>query len=258
MTFEEIPLKMMQLGVDRAWLALQCDYSISSIANILAAGGNPKSKTDKALRRIWEVLDREDERRKKPNPPEEKCAMVIRTTADEFANWNVASMNEHLTVENWAVQQLNRAAKMGMPLKTSPPIKQSLTTDQFPDAGKSIEIPLLRAAAGSPILADAEMIEVEKDYGVGRFMLELRGDSMEPLFRNKQRIIMREKSTLNRPVLKYGLLYCFVHEGCATFKQWAKDSEGNKILHSFNPEHPDIPADADTDWVGWYDPADNA
>ena len=123
----------------------------------------------------------------------------------------------------------------------------------IPFTPKVIEIPMLRAAAGNPLLADAEMVEVEKDYGHGRFLLELRGDSMEPLFRDKQRIVMRDKSTLKRPLLKYGELYAFVVDGRIAFKQWAK----GKVLRSLNPEYPDIIPDENTDWVGWYDPKDN-
>lgn len=121
----------------------------------------------------------------------------------------------------------------------------------------SFTVRLLRAAAGVPILADAEPVEVERDLGPGRFLLELRGDSMEPRFRDKQRVILRDKATLKRPVLRYGDFYCFVHNGAATFKEWAKDAEGRKVLRSLNPEHADIPADEDTDWIGWFDPKDN-
>jgi phage repressor protein C with HTH and peptisase S24 domain len=91
----------------------------------------------------------------------------------------------------------------------------------------------------------------------GRFLLELRGDSMEPRFHDRQRVVLRDKTTLKRPVLKYGEFYCFIHEGAATFKQWAKDKEGNKVLRSLNPEHPDIIAQEDTEWLGWFDPKEN-
>jgi phage repressor protein C with HTH and peptisase S24 domain len=81
---------------------------------------------------------------------------------------------------------------------------------------------------------------------------------MEPRFKDRQQVVLRDKATLKRPVLKYGELYCFVHEGQATFKQWAKDSNGSKVLRSLNSEHPDIIADDQTDWIGWFDKADNA
>lgn len=111
MTFDEIPMRMMKLGVDRAWLAAQCDYKPGTLAAILAPNGNQGHKTDKALRRIWEALDREEERQKKPTVSEDKCAIIVRPTVDELTEWNTASLSQHLTIEQWAIQQLNRAAK---------------------------------------------------------------------------------------------------------------------------------------------------
>lgn len=113
MTFEQIPIRMLQLGVDRVWLAKQCNYSTGSLAAILAPKGNAKAKTDKALRRIWEVLDREEELRKRPSSTTEKCAIIVRPSADELTEWNKASMKQCLTIEQWAIQQLNDAAHQG-------------------------------------------------------------------------------------------------------------------------------------------------
>lgn len=250
MNFDEIPIRMLKLGVDRAWLAEQCDYTAGSLARILAPNGDPKAKTDKALRRIWEALDREEQRQKRPLAPESICQIVVRPSVDKFTEWNKAALNEKITIEQWAIQALNKAAESG--------------GYTIPDAPSIVpircayEMPLLRAAAGSPILADAETIEIDQDPGTGRFMLELRGDSMAPRFADRQRIILRDKNTLKRPVLKYGEFYLFVHQGQSTFKQWAKDSKGNKVLRPLNPKHEDILADDTTDWIGWYDAADNA
>ncbi len=144
-------------------------------------------------------------------------------------------------------------AKGGRPKKVAKP----LAVVKSKASSKVFCIPFLHLAAGSPIVADAEMIEVDKDYGKGRFMIQLHGDSMEPQFKDGQRIVLRDKSKLSRPLLKYGQLYAFIHDGSATFKVWAKDKSGNKVLRSLNPDHSDIPADENTDWIGWYDEADN-
>lgn len=267
MSFDEIPIRMMQLGVDRAWLAKECDYSPRTMAAILAPNASPSNKTDKALRRIWEALDREEERRKKPAITDEKCAIVIRAAVDEFEHWNKVSMGKGLTIEQWAMEQLNRAANSLLEVPASAfnlrhePETARTGIDEVPYKARNaqiIELPLLRAAAGAPILGDAEMVEVDRDYGKGRFLLELRGDSMEPQFHDRQRVILRDKSTLKRPLLKYGEFYAFIVDGLVTFKQWAKDKEGNRVMHSLNPEHPDIPADETTDWIGWFDAKDNA
>lgn len=267
MTFDEIPIRMMQLGVDRAWLAQQCDYKLGTLAAILAPNGNLSHKTDKALRRIWEALDREEERRKKPSITDEKCAIVIRAAVEEFEHWNKVSMGKGQTIEQWAMEQLNLAANSLLEVPDDAfrtPVQLSMRTGTDETAYVSgrknvVELPLIRAAAGPPILSDAEMVEVDGNPGTGRFVLELRGDSMEPQFQDRQRVILRDKSTLKRPLLKYGELYAFVIDGLVTFKQWAKNKKtGEKVLRSLNPEYPDIPADENTDWIGWFDAADNA
>ena len=252
MNFDEIPLRMMKLGVDRAWLAQQCDYSPQHMSNILAPNADVKSKTQKALRRIWEALDREEARQQNPVIPLELHQVVLRATDEEFTNWNRKALDEKMLIKDWCIKSLNEAAANILAGKFDGILQLGVTQKSV------IELPLLRAAAGAPILSDAEMVEVDQDHGVGRFVLELRGDSMEPNFRNRQRIIMREKSALKRPVLKYGEFYAFIVDGLVTFKQWAKDKAGDKVLRSLNPEHADIIADEHTDWIGWYDAKDNA
>lgn len=108
MTFTEIPARMAALGVNREWLAQQCDYSERTVASILAPNGNPANKTDKALRRIWEALDREEERQKKPKELPETAAFLIRPTHEEFPLWNQASAEQRMTLEQWAIQGLNQ------------------------------------------------------------------------------------------------------------------------------------------------------
>lgn len=147
----------------------------------------------------------------------------------------------------------DRTGKGGRPKKAA----KLLLVDKSKILSKVFCIPFLHLAAGSPIVADAEMIEVDKDYGKGRFMIQLHGNSMEPHFKDGQRIVLRDKSKLSRPLLKYGQMYAFIHNGSATFKVWAKDKAGNKVLRSLNPDYADIPVDEDTDWIGWYDETDN-
>jgi hypothetical protein len=111
MTFEEIPQRMMKLGVDRAWLAKECDYSAGSLAAILAPNGNQKSKTDKALRRIWEALDREEARRSAPvRATMERQQLVLRPTDDEFEDWNRAAITTQETLMEWSMRSLNEQA----------------------------------------------------------------------------------------------------------------------------------------------------
>jgi hypothetical protein len=112
MTFDEIPLRMMQLGVDRVWLAQQCDYSPGSLAAILAPNGNQKSKTEKALRRIWEALDREELRQKSAiyRPAPLTNTVTLTPTQAQFDRWMKAAYQKHDSFDNWAKEGLDLLA----------------------------------------------------------------------------------------------------------------------------------------------------
>ena len=131
MTFDEIPLKMMQLGVDRAWLAQQCDYKPGTLAAILAPNGSQSNKTDKALRRIWEALEREELRQKRPAVQEAVCQIVVRPEVADFTRWNKAALSKQKTVEDWAIEALNKAAAQGIYTQVDAPISK-VATDETP------------------------------------------------------------------------------------------------------------------------------
>lgn len=249
--FEEIDKRLGELGLDRAWLAAKTNRSPGAIRSALAPAASPKHRSEKLQQILSDVIEREEAaRRPQAAPPVLPNRITVEPTVAQFESWDRASRAaDAASLSEWAIEELNKAAEAWFAKIT--PIVDPITTT-FP------EVPLLRAAAGFPILADAEMIQPDRALGPGRFVLELRGDSMEPRFQDRQRIVLRDKATLQRPLLKYGQLYCFIHEGAACFKQWAKDKEGRKVLRSLNPDHADIPADEHTEWIGWFDPADNA
>lgn len=238
------------------WLAEQCGVSDQAVSNWLRES-NHRPISAAAQITIRRLMD-EDAARQQAAPLQN---LVLEFEGDQFGAIEQAALAGRQTVREWAKDVLNGAATMDV---------DAFVAEFFPDrvarfhtsadesAVASFPIPLLRAAAGFPILSDAEVIEHDRELGDGRFLLELRGDSMEPRFHDRQRVVLRDKATLRRPVLKYKEFYCFIHEGAACFKQWAKDGEGRKVLRSLNPEHPDVPADEATEWIGWFDPADNA
>jgi len=263
MTKDEILARMDDLGFTRQTLAAATGYKYEYVRDRLTpTASEPSPKFIAAVERAFS----EQERRRE-----------VDLTKPGASVWDLVYFN------GLEVERIDRAKKAGgysdLPSfyrdaviefadgilkKEAAPEPANVTLiskrEQIANAdpvGPFPEIPLLRAAAGLPILADAEMVEPDRKVGDGRFLLELRGDSMEPFFHDRQRVILRDKTTLKRPLLKYGDFYCFVHEGAATFKQWAKDSQGNKVLRSLNPEHRDIPVAEDTDWIGWYDLKDN-
>ena len=103
MTFEEIPIRMLQLGVDRPWLCQECRYSKSTLANILAPNGS--NRNDRALETIWEALDREEERQKSavmlPAPLGHR--VFIEPTEEQFDHWMEAVYHQPgRTFDQWA------------------------------------------------------------------------------------------------------------------------------------------------------------
>jgi hypothetical protein len=112
MTFEEIPLRMIQLGVDRPWLAEQCDYKPGTLAAILAPNGNKGHKTDKSLRRIWEALDREELRQKSAiyRPAPLTNTVTLTPTQAQFDRWMKAAYQKHDSFDDWAKEGLDLLA----------------------------------------------------------------------------------------------------------------------------------------------------
>lgn len=137
------------------------------------------------------------------------------------------------------------------------------------------EIPLFHAAAGIPISADGDSYQPSGDLGDGRIACRLHGDSMAPDYPDGSTVILREKSSLKRPVLKRGEIYLFDIGGEKTLKIYdtrpaasgerakAYRSTGGamkvRVLRSINRDFPEIildPAD-DPEWIGWLDRYDN-
>ena len=270
-SFEQIPIRMLQLGVDRPWLAEQCDYTPDSLRQILAPNG--KGKTNKALRRIWEALDREESRQSaaKTNPPFERQQLVLRPTDAEYEQWCRAANGKPTNL--WAIEMLNEAASRWNAAASPIPLPA-------PDLEKILafpEIPLFHAAAGSPIAADGDTYSPTKEYKPGRIACRLHGDSMAPRFQDGSIVILRSKANLKRPILKRGEIYLFDIGGERTLKTYAsrpatkaeiksgvsyisaKDGTPKvRVLRSINPAFAEIvltPED-DPDWLAWLDPKD--
>lgn len=110
MTFDEIPIRMRKLGVDRAWLMAECRYSKSTLANILAPKGS--NRNERALETIWEALDREEQRQSAPALPSPlNHKVVLEPTNAQFDKWSAAFKHSpYPTFTEWAKAGLDSIA----------------------------------------------------------------------------------------------------------------------------------------------------
>lgn len=255
--FDEIDSRLDQLGLDRSWLAEKSGRSPSSIRSALAPNAHPKQRSELLQRALSDAIEREEAARRGRHAEPDENLIRVSFSDEDFAEIEAAAGIVQTPIKDFITRAAIHQARadLAKSAAAAPPV---VVPREPEPAVAYFPVPLLRAAAGFPILADAEVIEHDRELGEGRFLLELRGDSMEPRFLDRQRVVLRDKTTLRRPLLKYGQLYCFIHEGAACFKQWAKDSSGRKVLRSLNRAFSDIPADEDTEWIGWFDAEDNA
>ena len=197
--FDEIDSRLAALGLDRAWLAENTPYSADYIRTVLA----PKStrRTDRVMQILSDAIAQMESAKQQAKPPH---TLILEFDDAQFDKIEDAAFEHGSTARAWARDVLNGAATMDV---------DAFVAEFFPDHAARLQpaatepsvarfpVPLLRAAAGFPILADAEVIEHNRQLGEGRFLLELRGDSMEPRFRDRQRVVLRDRSTLKRPLL---------------------------------------------------------
>jgi Peptidase S24-like len=262
MSFDEIPLRMMKLGVDRAWLALHCDYKLGTLAAILAPNGNLSHKTDKALRRIEEALDREEARQQNPVTPLELHQIVLRPTDDEFNNWNRQANKENMIVKDWCMQTLNEAAAKILAGQWDSALRPKEAIYKT-NTNRSAH---LHAAAGSPILSEVQ----DWDGADDTVLVKINGLSMSPLFADGEVIAMKHKRASSTPYAAKGKIYLFAYEGGYTVKKYntrkatkeeieagisyvspTDNKHKVRVLQSINPDFPEIVLKEEAEWFAW-------
>lgn len=136
MTFEEIPSRMRALGVDREWLMRECRYSKSTLASTLAPKGT--NRNERALKTIWEALDREEDRQKTPAIPEPlRQPLILEPTPVQFDRWTSAFKHSpYPTFSEWAKAGLDAMAEEEFRLRVADEPNPSATT-----ARKSVRYP---------------------------------------------------------------------------------------------------------------------
>lgn len=268
--FEKIDSRLEEIAKDRAWLANETPYSAAYIRDILAP--NSTRRTERIQKIISDAIEREEAaQRDQAVEALKQHAITVYPSREQFNRWTRAFKHSRAeTMEEWAERGLDELAAEWEQEQKSPrlvPFAES--------AVAAFDISLWHAAAGQPVSADVETVEVEKDYGPGRILCELHGDSMEPKFKNGSRVVLRTRESLKKPVLKKGEIYLFSIGGQNLLKEYnsrkatqkeidagisyegADSSQKVRILKSINPAHKEIVVTEDVDWIGWLDRKEN-
>lgn len=116
MSATEIKKRMAELGVDRAWLAEKCNWSLSNVVNVLAPKGSNRSP--KAIARIVKELESEAKRQQAPEVAFQTQQLVLHPDLSTYKIWNCAHIkwaNKHpdphqYSLVDWATHALNDMA----------------------------------------------------------------------------------------------------------------------------------------------------
>ena len=268
--FEEIDTRLEKIGKDRAWLTSKTPYSADYLRTVLAP--NSTRRTERVQKIISDAIEREEsEIQSEAVEALKQHAITVYPSREQFNRWTRAFKHSRSeTMEDWAERGLDEMAAEWEQSQKTPRVVP------FAESAVALfEIPLWHAAAGLPASADVETVDAEVDYGPGRILCELHGDSMEPKFKNGSRVILRTRESLKKPVLKKGEIYLFSIGGQNLLKEYnsrkatpkeiesglsykgADSSQKVRILKSINPAHKEIVVAEDVDWIGWLDRKEN-
>jgi len=265
MKFDEIQKRMDQLKVDRSWLAVKCDYKLGTLAAILAPNGNLGHKTQKALRRIHEVLDAEEANQKNPATQLESQQIVLRPSDNQYDAWNRAALKNGLILRDWCMDTLIKAADSAKDAKIKVINVVPLVSADIP-SNQPRKIAHLQAAAGDPILADVQDWDGEDDI----VRVKINGLSMLPLLNDGDIIEMKHKRASRSQHVAKGKIYLFAYDGGFTVKRYntrlathaeieagisyispASKAHKVRVLQSVNPDFPEIVLKDEAEWFAW-------
>lgn len=270
-----------------AWLAQQCMVGEGAVKNWMSTKNIPKAKL-----LLIEKLIQETEKESLSNDAEpafylrEGKVPVLALIDPEIYKLGVtAAKKMGISVEEFTAMAFHEDAIRHAQLITTAESGNNLSLVRKQDIGTSSspplseefhEIPLLHAAAGSPIDAHSDSFTLSRRLGPDRFGVQVHGDSMSPLIPDGKVVILREKSSLKKPLLKKGEIYLFVIKGERTLKRYntrpattqeiadeisytsPNRTQKVRILESVNPAYPEIVISHEhIEWLGWLDKDDN-
>lgn len=275
--FEEIDSRLEKLGKDRAWLATESGRSAGSIRSALAPNASDKHRSPLLQKVLTDAIEQEEQRQLGGSrAPQISGLYEVRQTPEQAELTDLASRAVNApSLADFCLSAIMHRANEIMRNNVDPVTGLSLAPE--PENIVAFDpIPLIHAAAGSPVDSDTDTFTPLRPVKAGRFACQLHGDSMSPRFPDGSIVILRDREQLKRPVLKRGEIYLFLIAGEKTLKvytsriateseiaegiTYTSPSDGKtkvRVLRSLNPDYPEIVVRSEVHWLGWLDIKDN-
>jgi SOS-response transcriptional repressor LexA len=246
--FDEIDSRLEALGKDRKWLAEKSGRSYDSIRTALAPSASPSKRSELLQKALSDAIEREESRSAEHIPDQ----LALTATPDEFDAWCRAyKASDADTLKEWAVEQLNRAAKAWHDHRVK------LVALESAPAANLIDLPFYgTVAAGMPggpldVMDGTHPVPGTYDPAT-HYVLRVNGQSMEPDYPDGIFIVCRKLK--DGEFAKKGQDVIACDASGAYFKRLAYVKVGKKgetprksvpRLVSINPDFPEVVPVAD-------------
>jgi hypothetical protein len=111
-SFEDMPERLKNLGLTRQWLAQESGRKESSISSAFAPNAAPHKRSDHLQRALSDAIKAEENRRQSPPKPDQLPDRIsLEVPPEKYELWDQAATDARLTTKQWAIHELNRAAR---------------------------------------------------------------------------------------------------------------------------------------------------
>ena len=108
-TKKQIEDALRAIGKDRKWLADQSGYSYFSVRDCLAPEGKKLSKRMHA--NFMAAIQAQQSASEEPPQPNLPDRITLEVAPEKYELWDQAATDARLTTKQWAIHELNRAAR---------------------------------------------------------------------------------------------------------------------------------------------------
>lgn len=238
-TKDEIKMWLKKSGHSREWLGQQCGKTKNTVNNWLSTNIEIPDGTLALISRLMADDAASEIQRAQLKLPANQI-FSLEVSLDDFRSYSRAALAAGLTLEEWAIDECNRAAQSAALHEQSPEIPR-----YWIDLRGSV-------AAGERITGDpiSEPISVDKNHPPDHYALKVCGASMAPKIHDGATIIVSHWSGSNG-YPKKGTIVVYADGHGTSLKEFGyrkgsgddeyQDAMGNvPVLRSLNKAYPEV------------------